>query len=99
MTPAPVVEVVTYRIGIARDAFLATVPPTMDFLRACSGFLGRQVAENADGSWIDLVQWASMEMALAAAARFNQSPLTAPFNAAIPPGSAVMRHYTIAAAA
>jgi hypothetical protein len=96
-TRQPVVEVVTYRIGIGRDAFLATIPPTMAFLRTCPGFLGRQLGENADGAWVDLVQWASMAEALSAAARFNDTPLTAAFNAAIAPGSAVMRHYTIAA--
>jgi hypothetical protein len=99
MTPPAVVEVVTYRIGIGRDAFLATVPPTMDFLRTCPGFLGRHLAEHADGAWIDLVQWASMAAALAAAARFNALPGNAAFNAAIAPGSVVMRHYTVAAAA
>jgi hypothetical protein len=93
----PVVEVVTYRIDIGRDAFLAAIPPTMEFLRTCPGFLGRQLGENADGAWVDLVQWASMAEALAAAARFNHSPLTAAFNAAIAPGTTVMRHYTIAA--
>lgn len=94
----PVVEVVTYRIGAERAAFLASAPATMEFLRGCPGFGGRQIAENADGSWIDLLQWDSMDAALAAAVRFNQSPLTAAFNAAIEPGTAVMRHYAIVAA-
>lgn len=94
---ANVIEIVTYRARLDDAAFLATVPPTMDFLKTCPGYLGRRLAQAADGQWADIVHWASMQDALAAAARFNESPLTAPFNAAIAPGSATMRHYTLAA--
>jgi hypothetical protein len=95
---APVIEIVTYRSALDAAAFLATVPPTMEFLRARPGFRGRQLAQADDGQWADVVQWASMAEALDAAARFNASPLTAAFNAAISPGTVVMRHYSVAAA-
>ncbi len=91
-----VIEIVTYRTTLERAAFLATVPATMDFLRTCAGFRGRQLAQAGDGQWAEVVQWASMAEALDAAARFNATPLTAAFNAMIAPGTAAMRHYTVA---
>lgn len=80
------------------DAFLATVPPTMEFLQSRPGFIRRRLARAADGQWLDYVEWRTMEEALAAAAAFNDDPRNGAFNAAIAPGSTVMRHYNIVAA-
>jgi hypothetical protein len=95
-----VIEMVTLRPrpDLDDDAFLATVPATMEFLRSRPGFVRRRLAHAADGQWVDFVEWRAMEEALAAAAAFNDDPRNRAFNAAIAPGSAVMRHYTIVVA-
>jgi hypothetical protein len=97
---AGVIELVTLRPrpDLDDDAFLVTVPATMEFLQTRPGFIRRRLARAADGHWLDYVEWRTMDEALAAAAAFNDDPRNRAFNAAVAPGSAVMRHYTVAAA-
>ena len=53
-----------------RDAFLAKRPAAMAVLSAFDGFVDARLAEYDDGTWIDVVQWRSVEAAKAAADTF-----------------------------
>ena len=90
-----VIEVVHLRIGLEIDEarFVAAVGESMTFLERCPGFLGREIGATAHGEWIDIVRWADLESALAAAAAFSTAPETGSFNACLERGSAQIRHF------
>jgi hypothetical protein len=95
-----VIELVSLRCRpSAEEGFVHAAAGATAFLRTCQGFVRRRLAKGEDGAWVDYVEWESMEDALAAAAQFNQVPETRAFNAAIEPGSVVMRHLAVHAAA
>jgi hypothetical protein len=96
---ASVIESVTFSLAdnVSDEEFLAAAEEPNKYLRCCNGFVGRQIS-NADGSlWLDLVFWESMDAALAAAARFNESPHITRFNSALKRGSVTISHFTIQA--
>lgn len=75
-------EIVLYRFrpDAAAEAIDATMQATDDFLHAMPGFMRRQTLFDAGSStWIDLVEWRSMEDATAAAAQFAACPAAATF--------------------
>lgn len=95
-----VIESVTFSLAenVSDEEFLAAAGESNDFLVGCEGFAGRRLAKKVDSSlWLDIVFWESMDAALAAAARFNQSPHTRRFNAALKKGSVTLSHFTIKA--
>ena len=97
---ASVIESVTFSLAdnVSDEEFLAAAEESNKYLRGCNGFVGRQISKNADGSlWLDLVFWESMDAALAAAARFNESPHITRFNSALKRGSVTISHFTIKA--
>ena len=53
-----------------REAFLAKRPAAMAALATYDGFVDARLAEYEDGTWIDVVQWRSLEEAKAAAETF-----------------------------
>ena len=95
-----VIECVLFRLrpGVTEAEFLAAVPATEAFLRACPGFVRRRLGRAADGEWHDHVEWTGMDEALAAARAFMAEPSVRPFNAAIDPAASRMRHFTVQAA-
>jgi hypothetical protein len=90
----PVVEVVTFRLlpGVAEADFLTAAAGTEAPLRATPGFVARRLVRAEDGSWTDLVEWASLAQAHAAAQMVMADPAFAPFMATIDGASVVMRH-------
>jgi hypothetical protein len=63
------------------------------FLRERPGFLSRSLYRPAGGAqWIDLVHWADLEAARAAADEIGADPRCAAFLGCIEPGSATLTH-------
>jgi hypothetical protein len=96
-----VIELVSLRLvpSESDESFVRAAEAATAFLRTCQGFLRRRLARGEDGSWVDYVEWDSMQDALSAARQFNHAPETQAFNAAIEAGSVLMRHLTVYAAA
>jgi hypothetical protein len=90
----PALEVVTFRLRAGEDParFLAAAEGTEAVLRCQPGFLRRRLACAADGSWTDLVEWASLGCAHRAAAAVIAAPEFAAFLAAIDETSLAMVH-------
>jgi heme-degrading monooxygenase HmoA len=71
MTDHLEVVLFTVREG-ERDAFLAKRPAVLALLSGFEGFVDARLAEYEDGTWIDVVQWRSLEAAKAAAETFME---------------------------
>ena len=87
-------EVVIYRLkpAVDRDQFMEISAQATDWLRQRPGYLGRQLLEDDSGLWVDLVRWATMDDALAAAGAFMEVPEAAAFMDAVEPDSVIMLH-------
>jgi hypothetical protein len=87
-------EIVIYRlkVDVDRDQFMEISDRATDWLRNRPGYLGRELLEDDSGQWVDLVRWATMEDALAAASAFMEVPQAAAFMAAVEPKSITMLH-------
>jgi hypothetical protein len=90
----PVAEVVTFRLvaGITSDQFLAAARATAAPLRKQPGFQSRRLTLAHDGTWTDLVIWASLPQAQAAATAMMAEPEFQPFMAMIAMDTVRMRH-------
>jgi hypothetical protein len=88
------IELVTFRLvpGADRAAFLAAARGTEATVRRQPGFLARQLAEGEDGTWADIVTWATPGAAQAAAQAVMADPALAPFAALIDMASLRMSH-------
>jgi hypothetical protein len=77
----PVLEVVIYKTlpGTAEADVLAASDAAQRWLERQPGYLHRETAQTGDGTWLDLVHWATMEQALAAANAFGHQPEAAAF--------------------
>ena len=101
MSEAMVAEVVLFELkpGVEREAFLAAAEATTAFLREeMGGFRERELMEDESGRWLDVVRWASLEEARAAAATIGTSPRSRPFIEMIDPESVTMLHLRPASA-
>lgn len=87
-------EIVIYRLkpDQDRDQFMEISTRATDWLRQRPGYLGRQLLEDDNGFWVDLVRWATMDDALAAAGAFMEVPEAAAFMSAVEPESVIMLH-------
>lgn len=87
-------EIVIYRLkpDVNRDQFLEISARATEWLRNRPGYLGRELLEDGSGEWVDLVRWATMEDALAAASAFMETPEAAAFMDAVEPESITMLH-------
>jgi hypothetical protein len=96
-----VAEIVTFRLraGATEAAFLASVPATDSYLRGCSGFLRRLLASDADGTWVDFVEWRDLASAKAASDGFMARTDVRPFCEMIDMSTALNRHLAIRSAA
>ena len=91
------IELVTFRLipGTDRAAFLANARRTEAVVRRQPGFQARMLTEGADGTWSDIVTWASHANAMAAASVIMSDPDFAPFGAMIDGPSVQMTHSTL----
>ena len=87
-------EMVIYRLkgDVHRDQFLKISARATEWLRNRPGYLSRELLEDDSGQWVDLVRWATMEDALAAAGAFMAVPEAAAFMDAVEPESITMLH-------
>ncbi|MXQ07741.1 hypothetical protein GQ651_07770 [Alphaproteobacteria bacterium GH1-50] len=93
----PVLEIVTFRLldGTDEAAFLTAAAGTEALLRERGSLVRRALVRDADGLWTDVVEWTSIEAAMAAAEAVMSHPDFAPFGAMIDPGTVTMRHAPI----
>src|SRR5215218_400629 len=87
-------EIVIYRLkaDVDRDHFMEVSTRATAWLRDRPGYLGRELLEDDSGQWVDLVRWATMEDALAAASAFMEVPAAAAFMDAVEPESITVLH-------
>ena len=87
-------EIVIYRLKgeVHRDQFMEVSARATEWLRNRPGYLGRELLEDDSGQWVDLVRWATMDDALAAASAFMEVPEAAAFMDAVEPESITMLH-------
>ncbi len=92
------IELVTFRLipGTDRAAFLENARRTETVVSRQSGFQARMLVEGADGTWTDIVTWASHAAAISAAEAVMSDPDFAPFGAMIDGPSVRMSHSTLA---
>ncbi|MEM8838592.1 MAG: hypothetical protein AAGE89_10905 [Pseudomonadota bacterium] len=89
-----VIETVTFKLneGVSPEDFTERAKAINAFIESCDGFVARRLSRASDGTWIDHVEWRTMETALAAAARIGKDLHAGPFMAAIDGESVVMTH-------
>jgi antibiotic biosynthesis monooxygenase (ABM) superfamily enzyme len=87
-------EIVIYRLkpDVDRNRFLEISTQATEWLRGRPGYLGRELLEDDNGQWVDLVRWATMDDALAAASAFMEVPEAAAFMDVVEPESITMLH-------
>ncbi len=88
------IEHVTFRLvpGTDRAAFLTAARATEAVVRRQSGFVTRMLVEAEDGTWSDIVTWASHADAMAAADAVMTDADFAPFGAMIDEPTIQMTH-------
>ncbi|MCD7059937.1 antibiotic biosynthesis monooxygenase family protein [Pelagibacterium xiamenense] len=92
-----VLEVVTFTLkpGADEAKFLADNGAVERFCKAQPGFISRRLTRDADGGWIDVVEWTDMRAAEAAANAIGDAEGIGPCFAAIDMDTVVMRHLDI----
>lgn len=87
-------EIVIYRLkpDVDRSRFIEISTRASEWLRQRPGYLRRQLLEDDSGQWVDLVRWATMEDALAAASAFMDVPEAIAFMDTVEPESITMLH-------
>jgi hypothetical protein len=85
--------------GADRDVFVAAAAGINEWARSQRGFVSRELFEVGDGRWIDVVRWATMPDAHAAAAAATVSESCAAFFGLIDMDDVTMLHGTPAIAA
>jgi antibiotic biosynthesis monooxygenase (ABM) superfamily enzyme len=87
-------EIVIYRLkaDVDQDQFLEISARATEWLRNRPGYLGRELLEDESGLWVDLVRWATIDDALAAANAFMAVPEAAAFMDTVEPESIIMLH-------
>lgn len=97
---AAVLEIVEFQLmpGVSPEDFRARTSATMPFLCGRDGFLRRTMGLTAEGRWVDVVEWSSLDAALAAAGAAMQAEAVQPFLSAIDMNSAKMQHAVVGSA-
>ena len=94
MSERLVVEVVTFKLkaGVGEADFLQAADAVMSDLQAMSGYIDRELLKDAQGQWMDILHWQSMDEALAAAEALMTAPNAGPFIAMLDATSMAMYH-------
>ena len=76
-----IIETVLFTLedGIDGETFSASIPGSTAFMESCPGFIARRLSSNADGQWIEHVEWETMDAAKAAGSRIGSDPNTQSF--------------------
>lgn len=93
----PVLEIVLFRSrdGVANEDLREAARQAQPEIATLPGFLGRELGQAANGTWLDQVRWSSMEAAQAAAQSVMTHPACAAYFRLIDEGSIVMHHYEL----
>jgi Antibiotic biosynthesis monooxygenase len=94
-----IVEVSQFRLvqGADEGAFLKAADQTQSaFLAKQEGFAGRDLLRAADGSWMDIVRFESMQAAQAAFSEFAAHPAVKAFESMLETNSISMSHWSLA---
>lgn len=96
---ADILEVVTFTLkpGADEAKFLADNSAVERFCRNQPGFVSRRLSRDDEGGWIDMVEWADKQSALAAADAVGDAEGVGACFAAIDMDTVVMRHLAIKA--
>ena len=88
------IETVTFELeeGVSKEQFLEAVAASTAFVRARPGFVARRLSLGAEGTWIEHIEWETLEDAQAAAAASRQEESVRPFLACIKGPSVTLRH-------
>ena len=89
-----IIETVTFKLnaGVDRADFIASAETMNDWVATRPGFVHRRLSCGPDGTWIEHIEWDTMENAKAAAAQIMSAPNNAGFLMAIDEGSVQMSH-------
>jgi len=89
-----IIETVLFKLedGIDVETFSASIAGSTTFMESCPGFIARRLSSNADGQWIEHVEWETMDAAKAAASRIGSDPNTQDFVKCINGPSVQMLH-------
>ena len=95
-TQSPVLEMARFRLAAPASTpdFLAASAAVHGFLRDQPGFVRRSLVQEGE-VFSDLVEWRSLEAAVAAAQAFMTHPVTQPLMAMIDPESLQLSHQSI----
>ena len=95
--PNRVIEVVTFKLadGIQDSDFLAASKAITTFAQKQDGFIGRRLSVAEDGTWMDHVEWETMEAAQAAMEAFPKDENLAPVVAMIDAEAMTMSHHAL----
>jgi len=99
--PNRVVEVVTFKLakGVQDEDFLAASKAITTFAQKQKGFVSRRLSMAEDGTWMDHVEWETMEAAEAAQKAFPKEVSLAPVVAMIDVEDMMMSHHALMDAA
>lgn len=91
----PVIACARFRVraGAARADVAAAAARSTAFLERRPGFNAREVGVSADGEWLDVIHWADLDAALAAAATFAGAPGARPFPDRLEAAVVRLRHF------
>lgn len=78
--------------GTSREAYLQAAVAVEVDLHRMPGFRSRRLLAGADGLWVDLVEWDSLEEALQAAEAFTNEPSAQPMIAMLDADTIRMYH-------
>ena len=89
-----VMETVTFKLneGTTREEFAAAAMGMNDWVAAQPGFVRRRLSCTDDGTWVEQIEWASMDDAKGAASKIGKEPGNTPFLKAIDGPSAKLMH-------
>lgn len=88
------IETVTFMLasGVSKAAFLKTVPASTAFIQSRPGFISRRLSSNDDGSWIEHIEWASLDDAQSASQALMSDATVVPFMQCIDGKNATVKH-------
>jgi hypothetical protein len=88
------IETVSFKLmpGTNEKNFIAHAHAIHGFLTAQPGFIARRLSKADDGIWMDHIEWASRDDALAAAQKSEEDETLLPFFMAIEPDSIHLSH-------
>ncbi len=94
---ASTVEYLHFKLveGADPDEFLRETLAVDPVLEEYDGFVARHLARNDDGSWVEVVYWATLEDAEAALPRFVEDPRTKAFLALVDSDSMSVKYSTL----